>query len=99
HLKDLVAGIPAGTVYRQVAGGGGGDGDPHLRPVERVLAEARNGMISLVSARRDYGVAIDPETWTGDGGARAAARGLRGRGRGAAGGTGRSGRSGRVRLP
>lgn len=66
HLKDLVSGIPAGTVYRQVAGGGGGYGDPRLRPVARVLEEARNGVISLESARRDYGVAIDPETWTVD---------------------------------
>ena len=58
-------GSRAGTVYRQVAGGGGGYGDPHERPVERVLEEARNGVISLESALRDYGVAIDPETWTG----------------------------------
>jgi len=64
HLKDLVSGIPAGTVYRQVAGGGGGYGDPRLRPAERVLEEARNGVISLESARDDYGVVIDPETWT-----------------------------------
>jgi N-methylhydantoinase B len=64
HLKDLVTGIPAGTVYRQVAGGGGGYGDPRERSVERVLEETRNGVISLESARRDYGVVIDPETWT-----------------------------------
>jgi len=66
HLKDLVSDIPAGTVYRQVAGGGGGYGDPHLRSIERVAAEARNGVISVESARRDYGVVIDPETWTVD---------------------------------
>jgi N-methylhydantoinase B len=66
RLKDLVEGIPAGTVYRQVAGGGGGYGDPRLRPAERVLEEARYGTISVESARRDYGVAIDPETWTVD---------------------------------
>jgi N-methylhydantoinase B len=64
HLKDLVSGIPAGTVYRQVAGGGGGYGDPRRRPVERVLEEVRNGTISLESARDDYGVVIDPQTWT-----------------------------------
>jgi len=29
-----------------------------------VLEEARNGVISLESARDDYGVVIDPETWT-----------------------------------
>ena len=64
HLKDLVSGIPAGTVYRQVAGGGGGYGDPRERPVERVLEEARNGVISLESARTDYGVELDVDTWT-----------------------------------
>jgi hypothetical protein len=31
-----------------------------------VLAEARNGVISFESARRDYGVAIDRERWTVD---------------------------------
>jgi N-methylhydantoinase B len=66
HLKDLVSGIPAGTVYRQIAGGGGGYGDPRLRPALRVLEDARNGVISVESARRDYGVEIDPETWTVD---------------------------------
>src|SRR5262249_47375289 len=76
-LKDLVTGIPAGTVYRQVAGGGGGYGDPRLRPVERVLAETRNGVVSLESARRDYGVVIDPETWTVDEAATAELRRVR----------------------
>jgi N-methylhydantoinase B len=66
RLKDLVSGIPAGTVYRQVAGGGGGYGDPHLRPAERVLGEARNGVISIEAARDDYGVVIDPQTWAID---------------------------------
>src|SRR5918912_1594884 len=55
RLKDLIDDIPAGTVYRQVAGGGGGYGDPRLRPVERVVEEARNGVISVDSARDDYG--------------------------------------------
>ena len=38
RLKDLVTDIPAGTVYRQVAGGGGGYGDPH-RDAKRVADE------------------------------------------------------------
>jgi N-methylhydantoinase B len=74
HLKDLVSAIPAGTVYRQVAGGGGGYGDPRERPVDRVLAEVRNGVVSLAAARRDYGVVIDPETWTVEEAATAALR-------------------------
>ncbi|MBM3679060.1 MAG: hydantoinase B/oxoprolinase family protein [Actinobacteria bacterium] len=66
RLKDLIPAIPTGTRYRQVAGGGGGYGDPRLRPAERVLEEARNGVVSLASAREDYGVAIDPDTWSID---------------------------------
>lgn len=57
--KDLVAGIPAGTRFHQIAGGGGGFGNPHERPVERVAEEVRYGYISVAAARRDYGVAVD----------------------------------------
>ena len=49
-------------MYRQVAGGGGGYGDPRLRPVARVAEEVRYGTISSASAREEYGVAVDPET-------------------------------------
>lgn len=57
--KDLVAGIPAGTRFHQIAGGGGGFGNPHERPVERVAEEVRYGYVSVAAARRDYGVAVD----------------------------------------
>jgi N-methylhydantoinase B len=66
RLKDLIVDIPAGTMYRQVAGGGGGYGDPRERDVERVLADARHGYVSLERAREVYGVAIDTETWQVD---------------------------------
>ena len=45
------------------AGGGGGYGNPVLRPMEKVAQEVRNGIISLESAEMDYGVSIDPETF------------------------------------
>ncbi len=61
--KDLVEDVPKGTVYFQEAGGGGGYGDPLLRPKERVAEEVRNGVISLDAAARDYGVVVDPETF------------------------------------
>jgi N-methylhydantoinase B/oxoprolinase/acetone carboxylase alpha subunit len=38
RLKDLVSHIPRGTVYRQLAGGGGGYGDPRERDPERSRA-------------------------------------------------------------
>jgi N-methylhydantoinase B len=46
--------------------GGGGYGDPHRRPAEDVLEDVLNGYISLESAERDYGVAIDRGSMTLD---------------------------------
>jgi N-methylhydantoinase B len=57
--KDLIMDVPAGTVYRQLAGGGGGYGLPTERPVDRVRQETRDGIVSLASARDTYGVALD----------------------------------------
>jgi len=60
--KEIVSEIPTGTILRQVAGGGGGYGEPTLRPVERVIREVRNGTLSLEKAKEEYGVVIDPGT-------------------------------------
>jgi N-methylhydantoinase B len=38
--------------------GGGGLGDPRTRPVERVLADVRAGLVTREAAARDYGVVI-----------------------------------------
>ena len=53
--KDLVRGVPAGTLYVQHAGGGGGYGDPKKRPVEKVREEVRDGVVSNRAARQAYG--------------------------------------------
>jgi N-methylhydantoinase B len=60
--KDLVENVPNGAVYFQQAGGGGGYGDPYLRPASLVATEVKNGVISLEAATRDYGVVINSET-------------------------------------
>ena len=60
--KDLITGVPTGTLYVQEAGGGGGFGPATSRPAEQVQQEVRNGVISLAAARDQYGVALDPET-------------------------------------
>lgn len=60
---DLLTGVPAGTIYHQLAGGGGGYGDPLARPAERVAEEARNGVISVQAAQHDYGVVLDEKTF------------------------------------
>ena len=57
--KDLIADVPKGTIYHQMAGGGGGYGDPKLRSREIVAQEVRNGIISADAARRVYGVEIE----------------------------------------
>ncbi len=57
--KDLIQGVPAGTIYVQHAGGGGGHGSPLLRPAVLVCEEVGNGIISLQAARELYGVVID----------------------------------------
>jgi N-methylhydantoinase B len=59
---DLITGVPKGTVYHQVAGGGGGFGDPMQRPAKRVAEEVRSGTVSPQAAREVYGVAVDEDT-------------------------------------
>jgi len=54
--KDLVTGVPKGTLYHQQAGGGGGYGDPRRRDRARVREEVGNGVISERAARDVYGL-------------------------------------------
>ena len=53
--KDLITGVPKGTVYHQVASGGGGYGDPKKRDRKVLAEEIRNGVITREAAMRDYG--------------------------------------------
>jgi len=52
--KDLITGVPKGTRFYQVAGGGGGYGDPAERDREKLKKEVRNGLISKEAARDIY---------------------------------------------
>jgi N-methylhydantoinase B len=61
--KEIIKGIPRGTLFHEIAGGGGGYGDPFQRPVEKVLKDVRNGLVSIERAKEDYGVVIDPLTF------------------------------------
>lgn len=54
--KELISDVPYGTVYQQIAGGGGGYGDPRLRPVKEVAEDVRNGLVSEKEAKDKYGV-------------------------------------------
>lgn len=66
--KELIESVPKGTIWHQIAGGGGGYGNPYARPADTVASEVRYGLISPEVAERDYGVvmqedlkAFDPE--------------------------------------
>ena len=64
--KEIIRNIPAHTVFNDKAGGGGGYGDPFLRPIDKVLDDVRNELVSVRCAREDYGVAIDEKTMAVD---------------------------------
>ena len=64
--KEIIRGIPTGTVFRQVAGGGGGYGDPHERPAELVAEEVRDGVISRQAAAEFYGVVLEADGFAVD---------------------------------
>ncbi|MEX2314978.1 MAG: hydantoinase B/oxoprolinase family protein [Thermomicrobiales bacterium] len=54
--------FPAGTRVRLDLPGGGGFGMPARRDAKAVLEDVRDGLVSVESAARYYGVAIDPDT-------------------------------------
>jgi N-methylhydantoinase B len=60
--KDIVYDIPGGTIYRQVAGGGGGFGDPKRRDIDDVVMDVKNEVCSREKARDDYGVVLRPDS-------------------------------------
>ena len=63
--KDLVRGVPRGTLYHQDAGGGGGYGEPKQRRASKVAMEVRNEIISRQAAREEYGVVLRAD-WSVD---------------------------------
>jgi N-methylhydantoinase B len=50
--------VRAGEIIRIRTTGGGGWGDPLERETERVLADVRDGKVSVQGARDDYGVVV-----------------------------------------
>ena len=74
--KEIIRDIPKNTLFQNIAGGGGGYGDPFLRPVDKVLDDVKNELVSTKSAKKDYGVVIDEVTMDVD---REATKSLRGR--------------------
>jgi N-methylhydantoinase B len=54
--------LKSGDVFRLDTPGGGGYGDPLTREPERVLADVREGAVSVEAAERQYGVVLDSTT-------------------------------------
>ena len=58
--------LEAGQVLANNTGGGGGWGNPFERDPALVAKDVRNGFVSVEAAERDYGVAVDPATFSVD---------------------------------
>lgn len=56
--SKFITQIQAGDRIEIFTTGGGGYGDPLLRPAQDVVADVRSGRVSLEKARSDYGVEI-----------------------------------------
>jgi len=54
--KDIILGIPDKTLYYQIAGGGGGYGNPKKRDRNSVLRDLKNEVISKKAAEKIYGL-------------------------------------------
>jgi N-methylhydantoinase B len=69
--------LQAGDVFRLDTPGGGGYGDPLARTPERVLADVREGFVSVEAAEREYGVVLtqDGGSWAIDAAATGRMRG------------------------
>ena len=59
--KVAGASVRQGQRVRLESPGGGGWGDPALRPVEAIARDIRLGYVSAKAAARDYGVAVDAD--------------------------------------
>ncbi len=66
--------LDKGDVFEIFESGGGGYGDPHRRPAERVRDDVFNGIVSAAQARAEYGVVVDPKSFEVDAAATAKMR-------------------------
>ena len=59
--KNVIETINPGDTVMNMNPGGGGYGNPLERPVEKVVSDVKNGLVSLKGAMEDYGVVIKDE--------------------------------------
>ena len=60
HLKGVTV-LPSGGTFTSYPSGGGGWGDPHKRPAEKVALDVKNGYVSLAAAKEIYGVVVNSD--------------------------------------
>jgi N-methylhydantoinase B len=66
NAKVLVAQLKAGDAFKVRSGGGGGYGDPLLRPHDQVQNDVRQGYVTVEAAAELYGLVLDPVTFAVD---------------------------------
>ncbi len=64
--KDLVENIPDGTIYFQIASGGGGFGKPKERNIDDVVKDVHNEVVTIKQAHEEYGVVFQKGTFKVD---------------------------------
>lgn len=58
---NVIETLQPGETVTNMNPGGGGYGDPRERPVDKVLWDVKNGLVSIKGAKEDYGVVIKDE--------------------------------------
>ena len=64
--REAIYELHSGDKVVDYSQGGCGVGDPLERDVEAVREDVRNELVSIKSAREDYGVIVDPVTFEVD---------------------------------
>jgi len=65
--KNVIESLKPGETVTNLNPGGGGYGNPFERPIEKIVGDVKNGLVSIAGAREDYGVVItDPKALTVD---------------------------------
>jgi N-methylhydantoinase B len=65
--KNVIENLKPGESVTNLNPGGGGYGNPFERPVEKIVSDVKNGLVSITGAREDYGVVItNPKTLSVD---------------------------------
>jgi N-methylhydantoinase B len=56
--KNVIENVKPGETVTNLNPGGGGYGNPFERPVDKIVADVKNGLVSVKGARDDYGVVV-----------------------------------------